>query len=184
MTIRKHMPEISSEADFKATMMLARQLASVEHRRDKDGQLCRRVAIILPNRQNGLLESSPVGSMNPKAVQQIEKILPSSEPGIVVAIAFTKLDAPGSVEQVARAIPFIGFLLGFAYVGHNVVVFEGHSSSLAAGLSEADLAVVDAEMIPFLQKDWLDVAIKVMRKPQICIYQSSGQVQQIVRRPG
>jgi len=114
-------------------------------------------------------------------VQSIEKILPSSGLCNVVAIAFTDVRAPGRFEDVAKAIPFIGFLMGFAYIGHSVVVFEGHPSAFTKAMSETDLLLADAQMIPFLQEDWLDVAFKVMRKPEIRVYQPNGQVQQIVK---
>jgi hypothetical protein len=61
-----------------------------------------------------------------------------------------------------------------------VVLFEGHPTALAAGLTGADLLIVDAGMIPFLQKDWLEVALQVMWTSEIRVYQPNGRVQQIV----
>jgi hypothetical protein len=180
--INKYMPEVNTEVNLRAVLTRARQLASVEHRRDRDGQLCRRVAIVLPSRRIGVQECPPASTASAAMVQSVEKILPSNELCNVVAIAFNDLKAPGRIEDVANVIPFLGFLMGFAYVGHNVIVFEGHPSSFAAGLFEADLLLVDAQMIPFLQKDWLDTAFATMRKPEIRIYQPNGQVQAIGKK--
>jgi len=40
----------------------------------------------------------------------------------VAAIAYTELSALTS--GISKAVPFFGFLLGFAYIGHAVWVFE------------------------------------------------------------
>ncbi len=85
------------------------------------------------------------------------------------------------MQEVAQKIPFVGFLMGFAYIGHNVV-FEGSPSALGEGLLEADLLLADAGLVPFLQRDWLDIAFRVMRTPKVFVYQPNGQVQQIVRK--
>ncbi len=116
-------------------------------------------------------------------VQSVENILPSSSLSNVVAVALTDVRAPGAVEDVAMAVPFLGFLMGFEYIGHNVVVFEGHPSAFTQAMTETDFLLVDARMIPFLQKDWIDTAFKGMRKPEIRVYQPNGQVQKIVKKP-
>lgn len=177
------MPQVNLAADFVATFARARQLANFEHKREKDGQLCRRVAVILPSRQIGLQECQPSGTASAKMVQSVENILPSSSLSNVVAVALTDVRAPGAVEDVAMAVPFLGFLMGFEYIGHNVVVFEGHPSAFTQAMTETDFLLVDARMIPFLQKDWIDTAFKGMRKPEIRVYQPNGQVQKIVKKP-
>jgi len=182
MTSHKFMPQVNSAVDFAGTFARARQLANFEHKSEKDGQLCRRVAIILPSRQIGLQEGQPSGSASAEMVQSVEKILPSSALCNVLAIAFTDVKVPGRIEDVAKSIPFLGFLMGFAYIGHNVVVFEGHPSAFTHSLAGTDLLLVDAQMIPFMQKDWLDIAFKIMRKAEICVVQPGGQVQKIARK--
>jgi hypothetical protein len=100
----------------------------------------------------------------------------------VAAIAYTDLntlmgkDRILSVQNVTAVIPFLGFLLGFGYIGHAVTIFEGHPSALAIGLQGAD-------MLPFLQQDWADVADRVMRKPDIFVFGRDGQVRQLVHKP-
>jgi hypothetical protein len=63
-------------------------------------------------------------------------------------ITYTYLEA--LKKDILQAIPFFGFLLGFAAIGHRVWVFEGHSSALQAGCREADLLIVDGGILPFL----------------------------------
>ncbi len=59
-------------------------------------------------------------------------------------------------------------------IGHAVVLFEGHPSALAEVCRAADLLVVDSEMIPFLQTDWLPVAQAVMREPNVVKVRRKG----------
>jgi hypothetical protein len=72
--------------------------------------------------------------------------------------------------NISKAIPFFGMLLGFAYIGHAVWVFEGHSSALGHGCRNADVLLVDGAMVPFLQLDWQTVASRVMRRPEIYVH--------------
>jgi len=65
--------------------------------------------------------------------------------------------------ELARAIPFLGMLLGLAYLGHAVWVFEGHPSALAAGCRDADFLIVDSAMLACLAPDWQHLARSVMR---------------------
>jgi hypothetical protein len=81
--------------------------------------------MILPTRQIGIQNSAPVGSAKDETIKGVEGILPSGGPATVVAIAFTDLKPDCNMQDLKQALPFLGFLLGFAYLGHNVVVFEG-----------------------------------------------------------
>jgi hypothetical protein len=74
----------------------------------------------------------------------------------------------GAVHQ---AIPFFGFLLGFAAIGHKVWVFEGHSSAMRAGCQNSDILLVDGGILPFLgdEKEWRTTAMDVMRGNEIKI---------------
>ena len=86
----------------------------------------------------------------------------------VAAIAFNEVT--GLTGDISGTIPFLGILMGFAYIGHSVWVFEGHSSALRAGCREADVLIVDGGMVPHLQKDWLSIASSSMRKPEIYVH--------------
>jgi hypothetical protein len=171
------MPEIDTQADFAAVLTKARRMAGLE-RKSKDGRRLRSVAIILPNREVALQPTLALGSATERLVQMAEKSLPSTKKCNVVGIAFNDFKAM-TTEEFTKTIPFLGLLLGSAYIGHNVVVFEGHPSVLAEGLSGADVLFADSEMVPLLQRNWLDVAFEVMRSPKVYVYQSNGRVLQV-----
>ena len=42
-------------------------------------------------------------------------------------------------------------------------VFEGHPSGLSAGLEQADYLLVDSGTLPYLQEDWMAVALRSMK---------------------
>ena len=73
------------------------------------------------------------------------------------------------LEEASQAIPFLGFLIGFAVAGHKVWIFEGDASSLEAGLAESDALLVDSAMLPSLPQDWMLVARKAMRPGRACL---------------
>jgi hypothetical protein len=72
--------------------------------------------------------------------------------------------------QVVFKSPFFGILLGFAYIGHAVWVFEGHVSALAAGCREADVLIVDGEIVSYLTRDWAQFAGGAMRHREIYVH--------------
>jgi hypothetical protein len=121
--------------------------------------------------------------MSPQHVQAIEKIAPAGSPLNIAVIAFTQLDALMEKEQ--QAIPFLGYLLGLSYVGHTVVVFEGHPSAFKAGCRNADLLIVDAAMVPHLQGDWMAAAWGVMRSgADILVFGRDGKLKRLKRAMG
>jgi len=85
----------------------------------------------------------------------------------IAAIAYTELEA---VAEAPTTIPFFGILMGLAYIGHSVWIFEGHSSALAAGCKDADVLIVDSSMVPFLRNDWAPTASGVMRQAEIYLH--------------
>jgi hypothetical protein len=131
----------------------------------------RYVAIITPGRMVILF---PAPSPNTKSGEQlvpIKKILPGEAPLQISVISYTKLQPYLQDETKQKCIPFLGFLAAFAYLGHNVIVFEGHSSVLEMGISHSDVLFIDSGMLPFLQDDWADVAFRVMKpNPKIFIH--------------
>ena len=187
-----HMPEVDEFDPEKLEKVFATAAeATIVQRSGLFGSKTpqRQIALITPGRMIVQLPCPAPNSMDANSVRQIEQILPSKPPRNVVAIAYTALEAllgPDkkiTVQSVGKVVPFVGFLIGFGYVGHTVIIFEGHPSALATGLRGADLLLIDARMIPFLQKDWVDIAYSVMRTPTLNVYQQNGSVQQIVRKP-
>ena len=161
------MPEVDVLPGMDALFDKARQAARGEGEMPP-GAHGRHVIIVTPGRMMKFQPCPPPGSMADASVQNVERMMPSAVKRNVAAIAFTELEA--LQKDAGRAIPFLGFLLGFAYIGHTVWVFEGHPSALAAGCSEADVLLVDGAMVPHLQEDWRAVAGKAMRHPEIYVH--------------
>ncbi len=151
-----HMPGVDVLSDMPAFFAdLRRKL-----RREKDE---RHVAIVTPGRMTTFV---PVPARNKEAdqdLEQIEQMLPSDRRLDISVISYTKLEALTQDETKTQCIPFLDHLVGFAYAGHCVIVFEGHRSALPAGVLRTDVLLVDSGMIPFLQEDWVEVSLEAMR---------------------
>src|SRR5258708_33835380 len=121
------------------------------------------VILITPGRMLMEQPCPKPGTIPPELVVGIEQIAPAEPPLNITAIALTEIQAV--LTNVAQAIPFFGYLLGLCYVGHNVLVFEGHPSALAAGVADAQLVIVDGAMIPFLQTNWAEIILGQVPPP-------------------
>ena len=161
------MPAVDQPDDVGAVFGTARHAASGKGEQPPAVPGCH-VIIVTPGRLLKFQPCPPPGSMTAAQVASIEQMIPSKERRNIAAIAFTELEA--ITKSADTAIPFLGILLGFAYIGHVVWVFEGHPSALAAGCHEADLLLVDGAMVPYLQRDWATVAAKAMRRPEIYVH--------------
>jgi hypothetical protein len=109
----------------------------------------------------------------------IRDVVPNHEPQQIVALAFTDVvkHGPLTPSRMNEMIPFLGYLIGMAYLGHSVVVFEGHPSALAAGCRDADIVFVDEGMLAYLQPDWLRVVQGAMWRPDVRIVRcNSGMI--------
>ncbi len=113
-------------------------------------------------------------------VKPIEQMFPSASPLNIAVIAMTELGAVRA--NLAKAIPFVGYLLGMGYLGHSVIVFEGHPSALSAACHDADVLLVDGGMIPFLERGWVESARQAMRNFRLLIFGRDGRVQQVVKQ--
>jgi hypothetical protein len=150
------MPDVEEPPDIEEVFASAR------------GQSRQQVVIVTPGRIFMFQPCPASGAMSADKVASIEQMMPSKVKRNVAAIAFTELG--GLVADASKAIPFLGILLGFAYIGHAVWVFEGHPSALAAGCRDAEVLIVDGAMVPYLQSDWVAVASSVMKRPEIYVH--------------
>ena len=143
------------------------------------GQRC--IGVVTPGRMIAFVPAPKPGSMSPLQVAQAKSLVASDKPLKITAVAFTEITA--FQQDKAKSIPLLGQLLAMAYVGHSVVVFEGHESVLERALHETDVLVVDSGMLPFLQPDWLDAAERVMGpKPRVLGHdRESHQLRPIAR---
>jgi hypothetical protein len=165
---RPHIPEVQSVQNIEAVFAEARKAAGGESRPPGAVVDERFYVVVTPGRMVMYKPCPAPGSMAPQQVAQIEKLLPSTIKRNIAVIANTELQAV--MKEISKAIPFIGMLMGFAYIGHAVWIFEGHPEALQAGCREADLLIVDSGMAPFLSKDWLAAAQGVMRHPEIYVH--------------
>jgi tetratricopeptide (TPR) repeat protein len=135
------------------------------------------VAIVTPGRLIAQISCPPPGSMPANVVNSIEQMAPSSGPLNVTVIANNDLEyvAKGAAA-INKIIPFFGYILGLAYIGHNVLTFEGHPTALAIGCKNANLVILDDAMIPLLQPDWLQVVLGAMNTQRIMIFKRNGQL--------
>jgi hypothetical protein len=140
----------------------------------------RNIIIVTPGRATIVQPCPRPGSMDGSAVQAIEKIAPQQKPSNIAVIAFTQLDA--IMKSISKAIPFLGYIMGLSYIGHNVIVFEGHPSAIKAGCRDADMVIADEAMVPHLQRDWMSVVLSVMRGSQLLIFCRNGTIKRVVKK--
>ncbi len=167
---RPRMPEVEvvEPEVIDAVFNTARKAAGREAQLPGDENPDRYLVVVTPGRMLMQVPCPPAGSMPPERVAPMEKMLPGAVPRNIGVIAFTDIKA---VQQdISQAIPFVGLLMGFAYIGHAVWVFEGHPSALTAGCREADLLLVDGGMVPYLPGGWPGTAASVMRHQEIYVH--------------
>lgn len=177
------MPEVDIPSDIEERFKKAWRLASegpeiATLTAAPAGQ--RNVIIVTPGRATMVQPCPRPGSMDANSVQTVEKIAPQQKPSNIAVIAFTQVDA--LLQDISKAIPFLGYVMGLSYIGHNVVVFEGHPSALRAGCRDADMVIVDEAMVPHLQNDWMNVVLTVMRGSQILIFARNGTVKRVAKK--
>jgi hypothetical protein len=129
------------------------------------------VVIVASSRQLMFVPCIPREEISGDQVALYESMIPSEVKRNIAVIAYTELSVLGTdYRSVNSAIPFFGFLLGFGGIGHAVWIFEGHPSALEAGCRNADALIVDGGMVPFLQRDWMNIASSVMRNVAVYVH--------------
>jgi hypothetical protein len=144
------------------------------------------VALVTPGRVIVPIPCPPRGSFGPELIARVRLIVPEDEPQAITVIAFNdvlKAEVPDRLkrqgvtpELVSLLIPFLGYLLGVASIGHSVVVFEGHSSALALACWDADLLIVDEAMLTLMQPGSVSVASRAMRKSRMMVFGRDGRI--------
>ena len=161
-----HMPVVNILPDMDSLFAQARNtvIAGCSQLGGPKDQKC--IAIITPKREIVLFPSSPPHSKLPEEIEPIKKLIPSDRPLDVTVVSYTdQLEASMTATEINNYIPFFGYLLALAYIGHHVVVFEGDASAFESGVKNTDVLFVDSGMAPFLQKNWFEVACRIMRNP-------------------
>ncbi len=161
------MPEVDPVADAEALFTRARREAAAQ----------RSIAIVTPGRMVGFVSIPQKGAVSEEHLARVKALLPSEEPLKIAFIGYTAIDA--FTMDKAKAIPFLGGLIGLGYAGHDVLVFEGHPSVFEAGVKDCGTLIVDGAMTPFLQPDWTVTAWRAMR-PGGRIFVHNRQTQAIL----
>ena len=147
------------------------------------------ISLVRQPQQHFILPSPPEGAIKPQMIEAVKSVIPSDEPRNIAAVA-----APGALAgnpgkppllpEVGRQVPFFGLLIGLAYMGHAVWIFEATPQNMNAGCEEADVLIVDSNAIAALPDGWLEDASRVMRNPNILIYDRSRQRIGAIRTAG
>jgi hypothetical protein len=168
-----HMPSVDSIPDIAEMFVKARELAG------KNTPTGRAPVVLTPGHRILFpLPSVPPNTQSPEQIAPIERIAPRDPALNITVIALNTVETLMNNGWM-RSIPFAGYLMGLAYIGHNVVITEGHSSALPAACDQTDLLIVDGGMVPFLQSDWLEVAKQHLRSCQILIFGRDGKMTRI-----
>lgn len=159
-----HMPGVDVLSNIDEIFGLARgELLNAESVIENSVAGQRAVAIITPGRMIVYHASPPPGGLTAEEVEPIKKLMPPEPPLNISVVSYTLIEALTQDTTMTKCIPFLGILLGCAYVGHSVVVFEGHPSAFESGVRGSDVLIVDSGMLPFIQSNWAEVAFGVMR---------------------
>ncbi len=118
------------------------------------------LGIVCPDRSFFLVTLSVAAELPPQLVEQNKDCIPYTKPLNITAVGFTGLRPSPEI----RRMPFVASILPFAYIGHSIVIFEGHESGFEASLKDADVLIIDSGMLPFLQPNWFEVARRAFRE--------------------
>jgi hypothetical protein len=178
------MPQVDVPADVEERLKKAWRLASegpdiATLTAAPPGQ--RYVVVVTPGRATFIQPCPRPGSMDANSLAAIQKIAPPQSPSNVAVVAFTQFDP--ATSSMSKAIPFLGYVMGLGYIGHNVVVFEGQHWTLTAGCRDADMVIVDEAIVPQLEQGWMNVVFRAMRGTQLLIFGRNGTVKRIGRKP-
>jgi hypothetical protein len=167
-----HMPGVELLSDMDGLFRMARaRVESGETLVEGAAKGQRAVAIVTPGRLIMFQPCPPPGSIRGEPLENAKALMPPDPPLKISAVSYTLVEAFMQDETKTKCIPFLGFLMSFAYIGHNVVVFEGHPTAFESGVRDADVLLIDSGMLPFIQEDWFDAARRVMRPgPKVFVH--------------
>jgi hypothetical protein len=126
------------------------------------------VAIVSPSGGLLFIPAPLPESVSEAQIARSRNLLPPEPRRIVAVIADTRVS--GSLTEINNTIPFVGMLVGLAYIGHCVTVFDGKLSRIAQGCRDADVLIVDDAVLPHLPDEWYATARQAMRSPGIYVH--------------
>ncbi len=154
----------------------------------------RYVLLVQPDGSFLVLLCPAAGSMAAESIAQIESIVPSTVKRNISAISHTEIvggqkkpvavAGPDIFRAAGQAIPFLGLLVGMAYIGHTVRVFNGRTPPLASGCKDAEVLIVDSALEGELGEHWKTVASAAMRTANIYIHDRPTYKLRVVQQAG
>ena len=173
------LPEVVEAANIGEIFEKIRKIASGE--KGQGG-----VVILRPNRTYLIVPPMPESPELKKFADGLARLIPPGVQRNVAVISNTEFGdgATPSVTEVNKAIPFFGLLMGLAYLGHAVWIFEGHASALQAGCWNADALLVDSAMLPLLPGGWQQTVREAMRSPNILVHDRATFQLRVVSKLG
>jgi len=181
-----YMPEVETACDIAACFAEARKMSEGEINAPGETSGERRVALITPGRLIMSIPCPSPSAVSEAMIEGVRRIVPPQPKQAITVIAFNDAVTHGAlnIQQLNALVPFLGYLMGMAFDGHTVVVFEGHPSALKAGCSDTGVLIVDQRMVDHLQKDWLTVASSATRAPRVLVFGGDGSIAELAPSPG
>lgn len=167
------MPQVNTQVSFAEVFQQARELAASTQPRQ--------IVMITSERTLVTKNCPPPGTATLGMTEAIRKLVPFDPPVKISVIAYTEM--PFIQEDLSACIPFLGYLVGMGYLGHNVVVFEGDESGLVQGIQDAELLLVDEAMTAHLPVNWSELAHAHMQRPRVMMFNRSGKFETHPLRP-
>jgi hypothetical protein len=169
------MPEVDTHQDLRTVFSKARDLSA-------GAETGRSVAIVTPGRLIMPVACPPANAVSLQMLDGVRRIVPENPKQRITVIANNNVVAAGAftAREANALIPFLGYLMGMAFDGHTVVVFEGHPSAIAAGCEGSTLLLVDQSVVGYLQPDWASAAASAMIAPNILMFGRDGSLSRMV----
>ena len=179
------MPGIEAPGDVEQVFAKARRTATGAR-----GLVC--LVVVRPDHQLLILPALPNTPGLAARAGDLESLIPSAVKRSIAVIAQTRftMGEPGaktavpSYETASKAIPFFGLLLALSHAGHAVWVFDGNTSELAAGCRDADVLIIDSDVLPLLRPGWAEEVSAVMRNPNILTHDRKSYQLRVIRKVG
>jgi hypothetical protein len=181
-SITPSMPHVDADIDVRPVFAHARQVSAGTVAVPAGPIGGRAAAIITPGRLIMPVLCPPASAVSPQMLEDVRLMVPEHPKQQITVIANNNVVATGAftAREANGLIPILGYLLGMAFDGHTVVVFEGHPSALAAGCEGSTMLFVDKAMVEYLQPDWPAVAASTMSRANIRIFGRDGSMARIV----
>jgi len=130
------------------------------------------LVIVRPAGNFLLLPKLPAGSVSSEMTAGLDSLIPADccRNIAVIAAVDSEISSTPTVTDIQRTIPFFGLLMAFSYLGHAVWVFDGKPDSLAAGCRDADVLLIDSQVLLSLSTGWLTTTASVMRNHNVLLH--------------